>query len=267
MAAVQPIKDKLALKESARFIAKQGLAYQAIYHIGIGSGFRTTDITELQWEDIDFKNGTVTIAENKGTRQAQARQRLKVLEQVKNELIALNADDTRKMMQLFITKVKDIYELIPNEMLKSVDQRIEQAMTKAKAKIRTAKLSPKALTALRELWSKFGHLGEKSVFHRMVLRNSNRAKNDEGVITRQSVYKLFKRLEAHLVLAGHRTLNLGAHSARKTSALCLYIASNHNIALVMSVFGWSSEAMVLRYLCIGENESASVFDEAFNFSS
>ena len=69
-------------------------------------------------------------------------------------------------------------------------------------------------------------------------------------------------LEAHLVGIGEKVSNLGAHSARKIAAWCLYTASNHNIALVMKAMGWSSEVMVLRYLAIGDSEEIEAFELA-----
>jgi integrase len=261
MAAVNPIKDRKQLKLAGKFISKQQLGYQAIYHIGISTGLRCTDITELEWANINFDKGTVTVNENKGTRAAKARARLKVLEQVKGELIALNSDDTKAMMNIFITKPKNIYSLIPGNLKASVDHRIKEAIAKAPAKSRTAKLSPKALTALRSLNSKNSKIDGGLIFSRNTFK-SNRAKNTDGVISRQSVYRLFKLLEAYLVSIGEKVSNLGAHSARKIAAWCLYTASNHNIALVMKAMGWSSEVMVLRYLAIGDSEEQDAFELA-----
>ncbi len=261
MASVNPIKDRKHLKQAAKFIQTQELGYQAIYHIGVSTGLRTTDITELEWANINFTNGTVTLAENKGTRAAQARSRLKVLNEVKLELIALNSADTKAMMNIFITKAKDIYSLIPANLKPSIDTRIQNAITKTTAKTRTAKLSPKALTALRKLHSKNNKLDGGLVFSRNTFK-SNRAKNIEGVISRQAVYRLFKRLETHLLSLGEKVANLGAHSARKIAAWCLYTSSSNNIALVMKVMGWSSESMVLRYLAIGNEEEQTAFELA-----
>jgi hypothetical protein len=69
-------------------------------------------------------------------------------------------------------------------------------------------------------------------------------------------------LETYLISLGEKVANLGAHSARKIAAWCLYIASNHNIALVMKAMGWSSEVMVLRYLAIGDSEEQDAFELA-----
>ena len=258
MASVNPIKSKVSLKKASEWIKTRQLGYQAIYHIGISTGLRTTDITELEWVNVDFKKGAVTINENKGTRASKARARLKVLDEVKNELIAINSNDTKAMMNIFITKAKDIYKLVPCNLIKAVDDRITNAMNKAKVKTRTAKLSPKALTVLRKLKSKNEKIDGGLVFSRNTF-SSNRAKNIDGVITRQSVYKLFKSLEKHLVSIGEEVSNLGAHSARKISAWCLYKASGHNIGLVMQSMGWSSELMVLKYLAIGGEEEQEAF--------
>ena len=80
MAYVEPIADKHHVKAAARFIKDNfDPAYSLIWQIGIETGYRITDITELKYSDIDHDNCTIKVAENKGTRSNQARARLKVL--------------------------------------------------------------------------------------------------------------------------------------------------------------------------------------------
>jgi hypothetical protein len=100
MAYVDPIADKRHIRKAARFIKDNfDPAYSLIWQIGIETGYRITDITELKYSDIDQDNSTIKVTENKGTRSNQARARLKVLEQVKNELLAMYSNNNQKMMQ------------------------------------------------------------------------------------------------------------------------------------------------------------------------
>lgn len=274
MAAVTPIKSK-QLKLAAKWISKQAPYYQAIYHIGTGSGFRTSDICRLRWSNVNLDKGTVSIEESKGTLASKARARLKVLTDFKNELIAMHTGDTAKMMQIFITKPKDIYPLAKSLLAAScvaaLDARIEQAKKNAPVKSRTAKLSPNAILALRKLKDKHtvggAYLGGDSIFAKCIVSDSNRAVGCEGVLSRQSVYRLYKRLQQHLESIGEAIGKLGAHSGRKTAALMLYVSSGHNIGLVMQVMGWSSEQMVLRYLGLNNDDSDAAFEKAFELAA
>ena len=176
MAYVNPIANKQHLLIAEQHIkANFDAAYHLIWKVGTETGFRITDITEMKYSNIDFEKGTITIAENKGTKSRKARARLKVLEQVKNELIAANSSSPEKMMQVFITPVKDIYPLVGDLMRPMVDKRIQDAMQSAPEKTRTAKLSKRTLNMIKRRSEKFRAIDEGFIFSRRTLK-SNRAK-------------------------------------------------------------------------------------------
>ena len=261
-ATVQPIAGKQNIKQAGQYIKKNhDRAFYLAWLIGIATGYRITDILELTWENIDFAAGTVSLAENKGTRARKARARLKVLDSVKNELIALYSTDAAKMMRIYTTPTKDIYSLIPESMKQGVNCRIIAAQEAVKPKIRTARLSPKALTELRHRHSKNGLIDDGFIFNRNTLK-SNRAKNIEGVISRQSMWRVMKLVEGFLCSIGEN-VKLGSHSLRKTFARGLYNVTK-DIALLMQAIGHSSPEMSLRYIGLGQTDQDAAANKMFN---
>ncbi len=264
MSYVEPIADKKHLKQCSRYI-KQNFdsAYSLIWAIGIETGYRITDITQLKYSNIDFDTRSIKIAENKGSKASKARARLKVLEQVKNELIALYSDNNHKMMQVFITKPKDVYSLIPDSLKPLIDQRIDDAVSKAPLKYRTAKLSVSTIKQLRARQVKFNLIDNGDVFARSTL-GSNRSRNTDGVITRQSCWKVFSKLTDFMATLGQK-VKVACHSLRKIFARHLYTSSNNNIGLLMKVIGHSSSEMSLRYIGINDTEQLTAIDNMFNY--
>lgn len=264
MAYVNPIANKQNVMMAEQHIkANYDRAFFLIWRVGIETGFRITDITEIRYSDINFERGTVTIAENKGTKARKARARLKVLEQVKNELIAYHSASPNDMMRVFITAPKDIYALVPELMLPSVDKRIAEAQQSAPEKHRTAKLSKPTLEALRERMERYGHIDGGQVFSRRTL-SSNRAKNADGVVSRQACWKVFSALTAVMQQLGE-SIKVGCHSLRKIFARHLYHATNKDIGLLMRTIGHSSPEMSLRYIGITADEELSAADSLHKY--
>jgi integrase len=264
MAYVEPIADKQHIKKAARFIKDNfDPAYALIWQIGIESGYRITDITELKYSNIDHDNCTIKVAENKGTRSNQARARLKVLEQVKNELIATYSNDSQRMMQVYITKPKDVYSLIPEDLKPLIDARITTAVSKAPVKYRTAKLSAPTMIKIKKRGHKYNFIDDGFIFARSTLK-SNRARNTSGVITRQSCYRVFSQLTGFMLTLGQK-VRIACHSLRKIFARHLYTSSGNNIGLLMKVIGHSSPEMSLRYIGINDNEQLNAMDTMFEY--
>ena len=264
MAYVEPIADKHHIKKAARFIKDNfDPAYALIWQIGIETGYRITDITELKYSDIDQDNSTIKVAENKGTRSNQARARLKVLEQVKNELIATYSNDSQRMMQVYITKPKDVYSLIPDDLKPLIDARITTAVSKAPVKYRTAKLSAPTMAKIKARGHKYNFIDDGFIFARSTLK-STRAKNMEGVISRQSCYRVFSQLTGFMSSLGQK-VRIACHSLRKIFARHLYTSSGNNIGLLMKVIGHSSPEMSLRYIGINDNEQLNAMDTMFEY--
>lgn len=264
MAYVEPIADKQHIKKAAKFIKDNfDPAYSLIWQIGVETGYRITDITELKYSDIDHDNCTIKVAENKGTRSNQARARLKVLEQVKNELIAKYSNDNQKMMQVYITKPKDVYSLVQDDLRPLVDARIATAVSKAPVKYRIAKLSKLTLVKIKARGHKYSFIDDGFLFARSTMA-SNRAKNCTGVITRQSCYRVFSQLTGFMAALGQK-VRIACHSLRKIFARHLYTSSGNNIGLLMKVIGHSSPEMSLRYIGINDTEQLDAMDNMFTY--
>lgn len=54
---------------------------------------------------------------------------------------------------------------------------------------------------------------------------------------------------------------LGTHTMRKTGAYRVYTQSNYNISLVMHLLNYSSEAMTLTYLGLGQVSRETMLDQ------
>ena len=264
MALVNPITNKQHLLLAEQQIkANNDPAFQVIWRIGIETGFRITDITEIEYRDINWTNRTISIAENKGCKARKARARLKILEQVKNELIAMNSGDAKEMMKIFITAPKGIYSLIPGSMLAMVDSRIAEAQSKTPEKRRTAKVSNRTIELLKARYERFKYLEDDFIFSRRTLK-SNRARNCEGVITRQACWAVFSKLTDYLNGLGE-AIKVGCHSLRKVFARHLYESSGKDIGLLMRTIGHSSPAMSLRYIGISDAETLDAQDRMFAY--
>lgn len=265
MATVQPIVNKQHLLLAEQHIkANHDEAYWLLWRIGCETGFRVTDITEIRYSEINWQTGVISIAENKGTKARKARARLKVLEMVKNELIGSSVSDPAAMMRIFITPPKDIMPLIPADMLANVEKRIAEAQAAAPEKRREAKVSKRTLEALRKRYERYGAISDDQVFARSAMRHSNRARNVDGVLSRQAVWSVLSKLTDMLGRLGE-SVRVGCHSMRKTFARHLYEATGRDIALLMRTIGHSSPAMSLRYIGITGDEELSAQDKLFAY--
>lgn len=54
---------------------------------------------------------------------------------------------------------------------------------------------------------------------------------------------------------------LGTHTMRKTGAYRVYVQSNYNIGLVMSLLNHSSEAMTLKYLGLDQTSREQMLNK------
>ncbi|HHZ70436.1 MAG TPA: integrase, partial [Methylococcaceae bacterium] len=171
--------------------------------------------------------------------------------------------DTNKMMQVFITKAKDVYSLVPANLLPLIDKRIEDAMIKAPLKYRTAKIGVSTVKRIQARQAKYNKIDNGQLFSRSTL-SSNRARNIDGVITRQSCYKVFSKITAYMATIGE-SVKIACHSLRKIFARHLYVSSGNNIGLLMKVIGHSTPEMSLRYIGINDSEQLEAIDDMFTY--
>lgn len=81
-------------------------------------------------------------------------------------------------------------------------------------------------------------------------------KNPDRHITEKQFYKIMHKTGDLLGLN-----YLGTHTMRKTGAYRVYVQTNYNIGLVMSLLNHSSEAMTLKYLGLDQVSREQMLDE------
>ena len=248
MSLVHPIPQNMLPRAENWLRENHDPAFTLAFKVGIETGLRISDILSLRWENIT--GNTITIAEAKGTKARAARAARKVLEQVKRELIVHYGNDPQMMMKVFITSPADIIPLIPKEMARDVAERVKAARDASPAKYRTVKLSKRTAEMLARRREKYSDIDEGNVFSRRTLRGSNRAKNQNVVLTRQTVWSVFSKLNEVL----GTVKRIACHSLRKVFARGLYFSSGKDIGLLMSVIGHSSPSMSLRYIGINDDD-------------
>lgn len=254
MAATQPIKKSSTIKKAIKYLDKNhNPMFSLIYQLGCRTGLRITDITELQYDDIDWEECTITIEENKGTRGNRARARLKVLQAWHKRLFLLEKDNDQLKEQLFLTKPKDLLDILPEKYEDLINPEIETAMSNAKAKVRTVDIPKSLIIALKQRKHKYNKIDDGFVFSKRTL-DSNRARGwhceDETVkpvVTRQSCLAVFKKMQSALDKLGEK-VRACCHGMRKTFARRLYEENSKDLNIVMQTMGWSDVGMVMHYL-------------------
>lgn len=266
MAITTPIKNKGTIKKAFAWLDKNvDKAFSLIYRIGTTSGLRITDITEIKWSDINFEDRTITIEENKGTRSAKARARLKVLEAWHKRLYQMERGNSELLEALFITKSKDLLTVIPGRYKSMIEEEIEQAVDNAKVKVRTVDLHPSLVSPLKQRFHKYGNIDGGYVFAKRTL-DSNRARNLSGVVSRQACWAVFSKMGEAITDTTEKVKG-SCHGMRKTFARMLYSDNGKDLNLVMQIMGWSNVAMVMRYLGFDEEQRKSASENVFESMS
>lgn len=237
-------------------------AFSLIYRIGTTSGLRITDITELRYEDINWEDKTITLEENKGTRGNRSRARLKVLEAWHKRLYQMERDNRDLLDTLFLTKPKDLLQVIPERYKAMVEDEISTAQANAKAKVRVIDLHPSLVSPLRARMAKYQAIDDGYIFARSTMR-SHRAKNAGHVVSRQGCWKVFKAM-GDAISDTVEKIKGSCHGMRKTFARMLYQDNGKDLNLVMQIMGWADVAMVMRYLGFDEEQRQSASKNVFN---
>ncbi len=81
-------------------------------------------------------------------------------------------------------------------------------------------------------------------------------KHPDHHITEKQYYKIMAKVGDWLGID-----YLGTHTMRKTGAYRVYVQSNYNIGLVMSLLNHSSEAMTLKYLGLDQVSREQILDQ------
>lgn len=246
-----PIYDRIEQqKVLTRIEEKLDPMYSLFWRVSVATGWRTSDVLELEFNNIDFDTGIASIIVNKQTKAAEARAFNKVLanwkQQLKKEAVH-NSDQTR-YMNIDMCEIKDIQSFMTVEQVSQLEIDLQQAVNNAPVKRDSKKLPSKVLELIRVRMQKNHH--DDYVFSRS-LSSSNRAVNIDGHITRQSVWKGLKAVFDWFSKAVNGALKLSAYSSRKTFAYRMLkgvTGKENNIAETMQAFGHSSISMTMKYL-------------------
>jgi integrase len=246
-----PIYDRIEQQKVLSHIEETLDPMYALYwRLGVATGWRLSDILELEFSDIDFTTGKASIVVNKQTKSAEARAFNKVLatwKQKVKQLAAMNGDHTR-YMQADMIDIKDISSLLNEEQTEQLEQDLIKAVSNAPIKRDTKQLPAKCLELIAERQAMNHH--DNFIFSRSLM-TSNRARNVNGRVARQGIWKGLDKVFDWFKDNVNACLKLSAYSTRKTFAYRMLKGVNgteQNISEVMQAFGHSSIAMTMKYL-------------------
>ena len=227
----------------------------AFYDVSLITGWRTSDCASLRYDAIDWDAGAVTITVAKQTKAAQARALAKGLKEIREsrQAAALAASDAAGFMRWSVATRDELAAAAsPAEL-----DRLQTLVASAPRKVDTKRLSPDLLRRLAAM--KDAAFWQDGFVFSRALTASNRSRMESGhAITRSTMWArmrgVFRACAEQISTAAS---SLSAYSLRKTAAVALYHASGKSVAVVMRIFGWSSETMALKYLGV-EDEAARV---------
>lgn len=218
--------------------------WMALFHeLSLVTGWRTNDVCALTFDSIDFGTGRAEIIVQKQSKAAQSRAFSKFIEtqRTARKAAAMTAGNFQEYMRLDAATRDDLAAELTQE-------QIEQAA----AAVQAAKLKTDSKTLPDHLIAKLRNLRERNHFDVFIFSRrlcaSNRARGQEGHITRQSVWKWYSAVFEALKDTIQNASRLSSYSTRKTFACAILKAAGGDVATVMAMFGHSSIQMSLRYL-------------------
>lgn len=218
--------------------------WMALFHeLSLVTGWRTNDVCALTFDSINFDTGRAEIIVQKQSKAAQSRAFGKFIEtqRTARKAAAMTAGDFQEYMRLDAATRDDLAAELTQE-------QIEQAA----AAVQAAKLKTDSKTLPDHLIAKLRNLRERNHFDVFIFSRrlcaSNRARGQEGHITRQSVWKWYTAVFEALKDTIQNASRLSSYSTRKTFACAILKAAGGDVATVMAMFGHSSIQMSLRYL-------------------
>jgi integrase len=216
----------------------------ALFHeLSLVTGWRTNDVCALTFDSIDFGTGRAEIIVQKQSKAAQSRAFSKFIEtqRTARKAAAMMAGNFQEYMRLDAATRDDLAAELTQE-------QIEQAA----AAVQAAKLKTDSKTLPDHLIAKLRNLRERNHFDVFIFSRrlcaSNRARGQEGHITRQSVWRWYSAVFEALKDTIQNASRLSSYSTRKTFACAILRAAGGDVATVMAMFGHSSIQMSLRYL-------------------
>lgn len=237
----------------ARIDSELGSTYSLWWRLAIATGYRTTDVCEIKFSDIDFSTGTVAITINKQTRAATARAANRVLKEwhFKLKQKAHQAGDHKLYLDIDISGYKQIEQFLTDEDMRQLEVDLTEAVNNAPVKRDSKKLPKKLLDEIKKRQEM--NIWDDYVFSRH-LAGSNRARNCDGNITRQAVWKALKPIFDWFASKVNGEIKLSAYSSRKTYAINLMNQAvsmgKDGLSIVCDSLGHSSISQTKKYLML-----------------
>ena len=249
----QPIYDRIEQdKVMGRIEKTLDPMFALFWRVSIATGWRTSDVCELRFSDIDFNTGKATIVVNKQTKAAEARAYNKCLKlaQERMKKAAAMAGDLHQYMIIDQTSYKDIMEVMTPDQVTTLESELLKAVSTAPQKIDTKKLPVKVLDEIKARQE--ANIFDDYVFSRRLMR-SHRAKNESGHCSRQGVWKALKTVFVWFSAEVNGALKLSAYSSRKTFAYNMMKGKDGKgnfVSEVCEAFGHSSLSITFKYLSL-----------------
>lgn len=277
---VWPVKSKEGRNELYAQIAKLPPLYRLFGEIAVATGWRTTDICRLRFDDI--KNGKAKIVIAKQTKAAGTRAMMAFVRNIfdqRLETARANADH-QQVAALTWYQGRDLVagkkggkpKWVPRMnlfMAKLLEEQpelqtsLDLARGTADDKVDTKKLTPEILAQIKRL--KERDSANQWVFAKQFTRTRNRGSLEDGPISRQSIWKVFKKIGEILDAKGFLSGAFSAYSLRKTVAYARYQNVNktgrNGLEEARKFLGHSNAETTLKYLMIGEEENEVAQEE------
>ncbi|MFN1149401.1 integrase [Serratia liquefaciens] len=215
------------------------------WDISVCTAWRTSDVCNLRYSNINFETGKATIVVAKQTKAAEARATRKGIEIVRKQRkdTARLAGDHLAYMQWDSISCDELAALMTEE---------EQAIvfdlvSRADVKHDTKQLPPGIIKRLRERLER-NFIEDDLVFSRSQIE-SNRCASLNGAVTRQTIWKKLHGIFEWFTRVVNIKLRLSAYSTRKIAAFNMMRAGGEQGLLIASeMLGHSNPTITRTYL-------------------
>lgn len=250
-------------------------AYHLIYLISVSTGARISDVCKMHIDNFDLDNAKVTFYENKGSKANMARAKHAVLVKMHKVLLQHYSGDKENSFEVGVMRPREVYgkqlckktgkpvgkvvfhPLVPEFMQPRILKEVEIAVHGAEFKEKTARITPQIIQLIKERQAKYGAINDGFLFSKLSLKSNRARGNGEGVITRQSCWKVFSQISEFVTSLGEK-LKVSCHGLRKTYCRQMYINSGNDIAKVMKFIGHADVGQTLTYLGIKQDDDRHI---------
>lgn len=179
------------------------------FDISIATGYRVADVCGLKFSEVNYRKGSISILQGKEFNIARTMTARRVLSEIKQEKMsaASNARDYKAYHDLSMMTCEQFAGV---EASKRIDLCLAKLVHSESERLLPLDILDR-IVALRRI-----NQNDDFIFSRSLL-NSNRAKNKQGHITRQSIWRRMRTVSDWYAEAYDPSLKLSAISARKAT--------------------------------------------------